>query len=122
MTIAIPMVIVLIIIAPWAFGFFFGKGWETAGIYVRILAPMFGVRLIVSGLAPSMIISKKQVIDLIIQILFTLGTIIIFFVCLHQGNIEVISFITIISILFSTVYILYFLIMFKFTKEKKRGN
>ncbi|MBO6405285.1 lipopolysaccharide biosynthesis protein, partial [Enterococcus faecalis] len=50
--IAIPMTIFLMLFSPILFSIFFGKSWNIAGEYVVILAPMFGIRFIVTTGAP----------------------------------------------------------------------
>ena len=70
LAVAVPMTVLLILLAPWAFELCFGEGWGTAGRYVQVLAPMFGIRLIVGSLTPTMTISKKQGLELILQCLF----------------------------------------------------
>ena len=76
--ISIPMVIVLMLFAPPVCEFVFGEGWNIAGKYVVILAPMFGFRLIVSAISPALIIAKKQNVEFILQLFFVLSSLICF--------------------------------------------
>ena len=115
LAVAVPMTVLLILLAPWAFELFFGQGWETAGRYVQILAPMFGIRLIVGSLTPTMTISKKQGLELILQCLFILCSILTY---VFQ-SIDVISFLTCISVLYSIVYIVFYFIMLKISYSQK---
>lgn len=115
--IAIPMVIILMLIAPKAFNVFFGQGWEQAGYYVRYLAPMFGIRLIVSGLMPTMIITKKQNLELLIQVLFVVATFVVYVLCKMGSDIE--NFLILITLSFSLIYIIDYSIMFKLSKGRK---
>lgn len=115
--IAVPMVIVMFSLAPWAFELFFGEGWGISGQYVRYLAPMFGIRLVVGTLTPTMIIANKQNWELLFQICFVSCSVLssIFF-C---NTIE--TFLIAVSVLFSIVYIIYYLTMLRLS-FKKRGN
>lgn len=115
--VAVPMVVFLMLFAPQLFEIFFGEKWFRAGEFVRYLAPMFGIRLVVSALTPTMTICKKQNWELCIQGLFMLFSIMIYFICKNRFEIE--TFLMLITILYSAVYIIFYLLMFKFTKEKE---
>ncbi len=78
--VAILMVIVLFLFAPpFLFHIVFGSNWKEAGIYVQILAPMFGLRLIVSALSVGTIISQKQDLELKVQVMFLAFSFYLFF-------------------------------------------
>lgn len=109
----LPMIIIgisvgalMIIFAPWACEFFFGDGWGVAGQYVSILTPMFILRFIAGGVNCSAIIVNRQDIDLIIQILLTVGLAIIFIISLNI-NLTIEVFLMCINIVFSIIYIIY---------------
>ena len=72
--ISIPMVLILTLFGPYLFDFVFGDGWGTAGEYVRILAPMYGIRLVVAALTPALIVSGEQKLEMKIQVLFLLSS------------------------------------------------
>ncbi len=120
MAIAIPMVVLLMLFAPWAFELFFGDGWGISGLYVRYLAPMFGIRLIVSALTPTMIICGKQRTELVIQALFIVSTIIAYAVSLYIHSVQ--GFIIIISVLFSIIYIMFYIYMYKLSLRRTNKN
>ncbi len=77
---AIPMVLILVFFSPILFALVFGEKWRLAGEYAQILAPMFGIRLIVSALMPAFIVKKKQHLELFFQSLFLVGSITCFFI------------------------------------------
>lgn len=114
---SVPITFMLIEFSPWAFELFFGEGWSRSGEYVRILAPMFGIRLIVSALTPTLIICRKQNIELLLQSFFMVFAI-LFFV-LFQNSLTMETFLIGISIGFSIIYIFYYVIMLKFSLKKK---
>lgn len=120
LAIAVPMTAVLMILAPWAFELFFGKGWGVSGEYVRYLAPMFGLRLIVSSLSPTMIICNKQRIDLIIQILFVVASCAAYVLGKLTNAIE--PFLLGITVLYTVVYVLYYLYMLKLSYKKESSK
>lgn len=117
---AIPMTAGLMLLAPWAFELFFGDGWGISGVYVRYLAPMFGFRLIVSPLTPTMIIAHKQKVELLFQISFIVASVTAYIIGRLTNSIEI--FLLSITVLFAVVYILYYLYMLKlsFKREKTK--
>ena len=118
LAVAVPMVVLLMIFAPWAFGFFFGEKWRVSGEYVRILAPMFGIRLIASALSPAMIVVNKQNFELVLQMSFIACAIVSYFIGSYAESVNV--FLNVVAISFSIVYILYYFIMFTFCKSKEK--
>lgn len=118
--IAIPMVTILMVFGPRLFTIIFGTDWEVAGQYVRILAPMYGLRLIVSALSPSLIVSGKQKLEFSMQSIFLLISISAFLIC-NGLKWEMESFLTIISFSYSCVYIVFYIIIYKLSgKDLKR--
>jgi O-antigen/teichoic acid export membrane protein len=116
--ITIPLVLLLYFLAPKAFELVFGPEWYEAGVFVQFLAPMFGIRLIVNTIAYGLQVVKKQHLDLGIQILFIIASIGCFILSkLLDLNIN--QFLISISILFSLIYIIYFLNVMKFAYGKK---
>ena len=65
--------VLLGIFAPALFISIFGAEWEKAGIYVRILTPLFFSQLIVSPVSVVLIVLQKQQIVTIIQALLLFG-------------------------------------------------
>lgn len=113
--VAIPVVVGLIILSPLVFGWFFGEEWSVAGSYVQILAPMFGIRLIVSPLTSGVIISKKQAYELAMQSVFIVISLVVFII-VRMLNLPVEVYLSSISIGFSIVYVVYYILLFKLSK------
>lgn len=114
--IAIIMVFFLILLSPILFGFFFGEGWETSGEYVQILAPMFGVRFVVSALNSALLVSRRQKLELLMQISFIVSAILLYTLTSHfEANIEI--FLTLVSIFYSTIYLYFLYKIYKFSRE-----
>lgn len=120
LAVAVPMVILLVLFAPWAFEVFFGEGWGQAGVYVQYLAPLFGVRLIVGALTPTMTICNKQNFELIIQGLFVVSGFLIYYLSANGAAIG--AFLIGISALFSAVYLVFYLVMLKLSFSNKKGE
>lgn len=114
---AMPIVIVMYFLGPPICEFVFGKEWRVAGDYIQILAPMFGIRFIVTTLTPAMIIAQKQKYELFIQLMFVVFSVICFFACSYL-KLPVETYLIIISVLFSIVYLVYLVIIYYYSKGK----
>lgn len=110
--IAIPMVICMIYISEPLCVFFLGKDWATAGQYIAILAPMFGIRLITSALSPALIIAKKQKAELVLQSLFIISGV-TGFIMTKTYNYDIVFFLKYIMITYSISYLIYLYIIYK---------
>ncbi len=114
--ISIPMVIVLMLFSPWACSFVFGKDFYVSGLYLRILAPMFALRLIVSPLTVGLIVSDKQKYDLLLQaMLFTSS--IICYLATKASSCSIEKYFLMVSVLYSFVYLLFYIILYRFSKQ-----
>ena len=114
---AIPMVICMMAFAPLACRLIFGPEWEKAGKYVVILAPMFGLRFIVSAISPGMIICSKQKMELVLQLVFLVasaGSFIISKILIFSIEYYLIC----ISVSFSISYICFLIVLIKYSKGK----
>ena len=116
---AIPMVALLMVVAPKLFAFIFGSEWGVAGEYVMVLAPMFGIRLVVNSIAYGLQVVNKQQWELILQGLFIIASIVCFSFS-YILNLDVLVFLSMISISFSVLYIFYYLTVFKSALGKER--
>ena len=114
--VAIPMLIVLILFAEPLCAFIFGKEWVTAGVFIRILAPMFAVRFITSSLSPAFTIVKKQQLDMILQLFFLASNLISYFVS-KMGGFDASGFLTLISILFTISYSIYLFFIYYYSRK-----
>ena len=111
LVISIPMTIGMIMLGPWVCKTFFGDEWIIAGEYIRILAPMFGVRFIATALSPGLIISRKQNYELWIQILLLLTSVVSFLIALLM-SISIEHFLQIVCISKAIVYLLLIVVVF----------
>lgn len=109
---------ILAIISPWLFSTIFGEEWAKAGTYVRLLAPMFAIRLISESLTTSFIVSGKQHIELIFQSALLVGQLLIYSIC-YFYSIPIEQFLLFISFLYLLIHGIMILSMYKLSKEKK---
>lgn len=119
--IALPMTIFLYFAGERLIVVVFGTAWANAGLYIKLLAPMFGVRLVVSALSVSLIITEKQKYDMIFQSLFLISTIITYVISLLL-KLEIKDFIVMISILFSVTYLIYGFVGYYYSRKKNSNN
>lgn len=114
--IAIPMTVTLFILSPRLCALLFGKDYYVAGIYLRYLAPMFGIRFVVSPLSVGMQISQKQDFELLFQILFVTASVSAYFLArIYVMTIE--KYLLIISIAYSAIYIGFYAFLFTITQK-----
>lgn len=57
-------VVILALMGPWGFKLIFGKGWGEAGLYVRILCPMFLLQFMAVPLSQTLNILEHQTLQL----------------------------------------------------------
>lgn len=114
--IAIPMLLIMLIFAPYFFELFFGEEWAITGLFVQILAPMFAVRFVVSTFSQALILVKKQKHELLIQILFVISSISVFLLS-HLYDLSIEIFLALISISYTVVYLIFFNLIYQSAKK-----
>ena len=115
----IPFLLIFIF-APLAVPIIFGAEWEPAGIYIRALTLMYFFKFTVSPLSYVIIIAEKQKLNLILQSLLLVLTIISIGYGIYIGK-PLVSII-LYSLSYSIIYLLFFLISLKFAKNDKENN
>ncbi len=106
------LIIGLTFIIPDLCTLFFGESWAQVGDFIRILAPMFGIRLMVSALASGLIVSNKQNLEMLLQSLLFIASLICFFV-VSVFKLHILVYLKSINILFSIIYLLFLFIIYK---------
>lgn len=114
---AFPMTLVLYFFGQNIVVAIFGESWRGAVGFIKILSPMYGIRLVVSALSVTLIIVGKQKYDMFLQSTFFLSTISSYFIAKFL-NLSLDNFILIISIMYSVNYFIYWVISYKFSKSK----
>jgi O-antigen/teichoic acid export membrane protein len=116
--IAVPMTLFLMVFSPLLFSIFFGEEWRIAGEYVVILAPMFGIRFIVTTVSPALIIVGKQRIEFFLQLSFLISIVGIYLFAAFNKT-DVLTFLRLISLFFSLSYLGYLWFINKFSKGER---
>lgn len=111
--ICIPIFGIIYFVVEDIFAFAFGEQWREAGIYAKILTPMFAVNFIVSAISITDTIMEKQQYYLYFNFLLFLNMLLIVFF-FKTAMIDV--FITALSISTSILYILYTIVSRKVAK------
>ncbi|TPR59617.1 lipopolysaccharide biosynthesis protein [Enterococcus sp. OL5] len=112
------MVIILVIFGPQLFSIVFGSEWGISGEYIRILAPMYGIRLVTSALTPSLIVAGKQKYEMKMQSMFLAFSVSSFFI-VRTFNLGINYFLLLISVLFSSVYLVSLYNFYKISKKSE---
>jgi O-antigen/teichoic acid export membrane protein len=115
---AVPMVLIIILFAPDLCRIFFGKKWIISGQYALLLAPMFGIRFIVTTLTPAMIIVNKQSKELLLQLLFAFSSILCFVLAKYLMY-SIKTYLIVICCLFSIVYLIYLFVIYRYSLGTK---
>ena len=110
--IIIPIMAVLFFAGEWLCSWFFGKAWAEAGIYLKIFIPMFTVRFLVGAVGFSFVLSSKQNIEFIFQLLLIISLILIGILSIII-NLNIYYFLALISIIYSILYIIELIIIFR---------
>lgn len=119
--IVIPLGITIYYLAPFFIKKLLGTQWLIAADYIRILLPMFLVRLVVNTVAMGLQIVNKQKMELLLQMLLVIISFCAFlFTKFLNWPIE--FYLQSINIGFSIIYIVFFLIVMRFAYRKVQMN
>ena len=80
---------------------------------------MYGIRLVVSALTPALVITKRQDIELKVQIGFVVSAIVIYIISKLQ-SLQINHFLILITIVYAIIYILMY--VFIYLESKKKEN
>lgn len=112
------MVLVLMLFAPSLFSIIYGPSWRDAGVYVRILAPMFAFRMMVGAVGYGFIIANEQKKEFIFQAVLLIVGGGLFFVG-KQMNWSMEIFLMWLSICYSVVYLIELVVIILISKKKR---
>lgn len=116
--IAIPMGVIMYFAAPTAFKIIFGEAWYESGVFVSILTPMVMLRFIASSVNVSTIISNRQNIDLLMQIILLTSSLTVFgLVYIFKLSINI--YLQLTNVFISLIYIIYIFILYDTIRGKK---
>lgn len=117
---AILMILTMYFFAPLVCEWLFGSGWYVAGVYIKILAVMFGIRFIATAVSQSLSICQKQQYELFIQIFLVLAALLSsLLAAVFDFTVE--QFLLCVCILKSIGFALDIVVVYYFSKPKKNS-
>lgn len=98
-----------------------GHSWVDAITVIKIVIPLFVIRLIVSTVSLSVIVLQKQQLELILQALFLIGTTVTFVIS-KMLNLTFFNFVSINTAVLIVSYMIFFIALYYFAKNKQFKN
>ncbi|HCX9347263.1 TPA: type 8 capsular polysaccharide synthesis protein Cap8K [Staphylococcus aureus] len=98
-----------------------GHSWVDAITVIKIVIPLFVIRLIVSTVSLSVILLQKQQLELILQALFLIGTTVTFVIS-KMLNLTFLNFVSINTVVLILSYMIFFIALYYFAKNKQFKN
>ncbi|HHW5865152.1 TPA: type 8 capsular polysaccharide synthesis protein Cap8K [Staphylococcus aureus] len=98
-----------------------GHSWVDAITVIKIVIPLFVIRLIVSTVSLSGIVLQKQQLELILQALFLIGTTVTFVIS-KMLNLTFLNFVSINTVVLILSYMIFFIALYYFAKNKQFKN
>ncbi|HHP7502469.1 TPA: type 8 capsular polysaccharide synthesis protein Cap8K [Staphylococcus aureus] len=98
-----------------------GHGWVDAIIVIKIVIPLFVIRLIVSTVSLSVIVLQKQQLELILQALFLIGATATFVIS-KMLNLTFLNFVSINTVILIVSYMIFFIALYYFAKNRQFKN
>lgn len=106
----------LYLIAPQFSRFVFGKGYEVAGDYIKCLCLMYVVRMVATSFTGLFTIFNKQQIELGLNLFLIVAASVVYIVS-TKWNLPIISFMWLISLSYTLMYIILWLGYFSLCKS-----
>ena len=119
--ISIPMGVAIYFLSPWAVSVLLGDKWALSARYIQILVPMFCVRLVCNGVSQGLQIAKKQHFELLFQMMLVVISI-MSFVLAKNNELQIDSFLGLIALGFSIIYIVYFICVLIYSKKRRNKH
>ncbi|HCY1900256.1 TPA: type 8 capsular polysaccharide synthesis protein Cap8K [Staphylococcus aureus] len=98
-----------------------GHSWVDAITVIKIVIPLFVIRLIVSTVSLSVIVLQKQQLELILQALFLIGTTVTFVIS-KMLNLTFLNLVSINTVVLIVSYMIFFIALYYFAKNKQFKN
>ncbi|TXO11710.1 oligosaccharide flippase family protein [Staphylococcus aureus] len=98
-----------------------GHSWVDAITVIKIVIPLFVIRLILSTVSLSVIVLQKQQLELILQALFLIGTTVTFVIS-KMLNLTFLNFVSINTVVLILSYMIFFIALYYFAKNKQFKN
>ncbi|MND81061.1 colanic acid exporter [compost metagenome] len=110
-----PIFIVLYFIIEDAFLLFFGPKWQFAGLYCKILIPLFFVRTVYGPLSLITPAFEKQQLSVLLQVIIFLVNVVVILIA-YWSNFTMIKFLQIYSVSGCISYIILLVINYRISK------
>lgn len=118
---ALIAVFACVVTELWAvplFSLVFGKQWEAAGSFAAIMIFMFALKFIVNPVSFMFLIVKKTRLDLVLHVTF-MCLLLLTFYQVNPKTISVEAVLWIFVLIYSALYIVYFIFSYRFSKGSK---
>ena len=109
----IPFLIIALL-SPSLFAFFFGENWRQAGVFTQCLVLMYFFKFVISPLTFNFYLFNKQRLDLVLHIAIIVLTTISLYVGFYFYKIDTYALI-LFSISYSLIYVIYGVISYRLT-------
>ncbi|MEI2364312.1 oligosaccharide flippase family protein [Priestia megaterium] len=114
---SIPIFLILFLFGDKLFAIIFGADWKNAGQYAQIMAPMFAIRFITIPVISALLISGKQNLEFVMQLMFILLSVITYFLA-KIFNYSIENYLNLTSAMFFINYLIMLLIIYRISKLK----
>lgn len=117
LVLSIIVLAIMFWIIPYIVPFVYGNAYLQSGIFIKIFAPMFAIRFISSALITGLVVADKQQFEMILECGFIISAVAIY-IATSLYHYDIIWFLTAFSIMYSIIYILFFIAVFHFSGGK----
>ena len=112
--------LLLIVFGPRIFAFVFGEPWRTAGVYVRVLAPLYYLGLVANPLSVVLIVSERLRQNLVWQTCLFVTTITAVSIGCYSRN--ALTTIVLFAIVYGAMYAVYLGMSFRSSFRARCGK
>jgi O-antigen/teichoic acid export membrane protein len=114
LVIGMLMLVFLLFYIEEIFAFVFGEEWRIAGIYAKIMVPLFTIRFVVSSLSVVLAVFERQKVELFISVVFVITSIVL----INLVD-DFINFLEYFNMIMTIEYFLVLMYLFKLSKVGK---
>lgn len=116
------MFFIIYVFIEYFFVLVFGKNWEVAVLYIKILLPFFSIKFVSSILSAIVIIFEKQKVSLFFNILLVFSTLFIFYFTKGDFILFLKFFSIIMSFLYMSFVVYYYTVVNNHHKSVKNDS
>lgn len=117
LALAIPMFFCMYFLAPPLCGWLLGDGWKAAGEYIKVMGLMFSFRLVGTSLSQVLVVCKKQVVELIVNIGLVCASLLSGLMTWYWQK-DVLFFLQCLNLLRSSCYALLIFMVFLYARKR----